>query len=330
MRWIDGHLDLAYLALCGRDLRVPCPDPAAGCVSLPELREAGVGLVLGTVFTEPGVMDRSRPYGYPDSGDLDGAEAAGLRQLELYDRLETEGEIAIVRRRGDLGGRSGERGPRVVLLMEGADPIRSPHEAWRWFDGGVRVVGLAWAAGTRYAGGNRSPGPLTPPGIELVGVLDDLGIVHDVSHLSDEAFDGLLANTRGRIVATHSNCRALAGGSPRHLRDDQIAEIARRDGIVGLNLFGKFLVHRRQPAIGDCVAHIEHVCEIMGHRRGVGLGSDMDGGFLPADLPPGLDHPRKLGALAEALRDAGWSDDEVEGFCHDNWYSFLKRALPRP
>ncbi len=330
MRWIDGHLDLAYLALCGRDLRIACPDPAAGCVRLPELREAGVGVVAATIFTEPGVTDRSQRFGYLASDDLGGAEQAGRRQLEIYARLEAEGEIDIVRTRGDLGGRSGGPGPRIVVLMEGADPIRSPEDAQRWFGGGVRMVGLTWAAGTRYAGGNQSPGPLTPLGIELVSAMDELGIIHDASHLADEALEGLLAHASGPIVATHSNCRVLAGDSQRHLRDEQIAEIARRGGIIGLNLCGNFLVPGRRATISDCVAHVERVCEIMGHRRGVGLGSDMDGGFSPGALPTGLDHPRKLEALAEALREAGWPDADIEGFRHANWRRLLEQALPRP
>jgi membrane dipeptidase len=328
VRWIDGHLDLAYLALCGRDLRVPCPDPAAGCVSLPALREAQVGLVLATIFTEPGVTDPSQLYGYGSSEDLDDAERAGQRQLEVYDGLEAEGEIGIVRRSSDLGAPSRGPGPQAILLIEGADPIRSPDDAERWFAGGVRVVGMSWAAGTRYAGGNGNPGPLTPLGLELVSVMDDLGMIHDASHLADESFDGLLTHARGAIVATHSNCRALAGDSQRHLRDDQITEIARRGGIIGLNLCANFLVPGGRAAIRDCVAHIERVCEITGHRRGVGLGSDMDGGFAPGDLPAGLDHPRKLEALADALRDAGWPDEDIEGFRYANWRSFFERNLP--
>jgi membrane dipeptidase len=328
MRWIDGHLDLAYAALCGRDLGVPCPDPAAGCVSLPELREAGVGLALATIFTEPGVTDSSQLFGYVSSEDLDGAERAGRRQLDIYHRLEAGRAVGIVRSRGGLGVRAGGPEPRIVLLMEGADPIRSPQDAGWWYDSGVRAVGLAWAAGTRYAGGNRNPGPLTPLGVDLVRALDELGMIHDASHLADEAFEGLLATADGPIVATHSNCRALAGASQRHLSDEQIAGIGKRGGIVGLNLFGKFLVPGGRAAISDCVAHVERVCGIMGHRRGVGLGSDMDGGFPPSALPPGLDHPRKLEALAEALRNAGWPDEDIEGFRHANWFRFLERALP--
>lgn len=314
--WTDGHLDLAYLALRGRNLRVPCPDPQAGCISLPALREARVDLAFATIFTEP--------------EDPDGADVTGRRQLEVYRSLEAGGEIGIVRGREDLDAGPGGRTPRLLILMEGADPIRSPDEVPAWHADGLRMVGLTWAMGTRYAGGNAKPGPLTPLGIELVRALDESGIIHDASHLADESLDGLLAAARpdAPVVATHSNCRALVDGrDQRHLRDDQIRTIGARGGVVGLNLYTKFLVTGRRAVIDDCVAHVEHVAAVMGHRRGVALGSDMDGGFGPGDVPVGLEHPRKLEALAEALRDNGWSDAEIEGFRQGNWRRVLRGAL---
>ncbi len=327
MRWIDGHLDLAYLALLGRDLTSPCPDPLLGSVSLPELRAGGVEIAFATIFTEPNDDARDRPAVYAGIDDLDGAEAAGRRQLEIYQRLEADGELRFVRTRSDLEVVDAVV-PGIVLLMEGADPIRTPAEVPWWYDRGLRLVGLSWSMGTRYAGGNQRLGPLTPLGIELVQALDECGIIHDASHLSDEALDGLLEVARGPLVATHSNCRALVDQSQRHLRDDHVRAIAERDGVIGLNLFSKFLVPAGRASIGDCVAHIERLAELMGHRRGVALGTDMDGGFGPGDLPLGLDHPRKLDALAEALRAAGWSDQDVEGFAYANWLRLLTRALP--
>lgn len=284
-------------------------------------------IALGTIFTHPGPEPGDDgPAGYPSSDDLDAAEAAGLRQLEVYEELEREGALTIVRARSDLDRADAPR-PAIVLLMEGADPIRGPEDVARWHERGLRLVGLTWAAGTRYAGGNASGGPLTALGVELVAAFDAAGIVHDASHLSDAAFDGLLARARGPIVATHSNCRALAGPDERHLRDDQIAAIGARGGIVGLNLFTRFLAPGRRATVDDCVAHVERVAGVCGHRRAVALGSDMDGGFGPESLPEGLDHPRHLKRLAEALRAAGWSDDEVAGFAHGNWRRFLAGTL---
>ncbi len=325
--WIDGHLDLAYLALCGRDLRVACPDPETGCVSLPALREAGIGIAFATIFAEPGRSPQEHPAAYPGSDDLDAAEAAGWRQIEIYRQLEAQGELAIIRDAGDLHRDTPLT--EIVILMEGADPIRSPEAVGRWFEAGLRMVGLTWARGTRYAGGNARPGPLTGLGRDLVAAMDEAGIVHDASHLADEALDGLLETARGRIVATHSNCRAITGDDQRHLRDDQIKAIGERDGVVGLNLYSRFLVTSGRATIGDCVKHVEHVAGVMGHRRGVALGSDADGGFGPDRLPEHLDHPTKFPALAAALRDAGWSDEDVEGFCYGNWRRVLEETLPK-
>jgi membrane dipeptidase len=325
IQWIDGHLDLAYLALKGRDLTRPVEDPDEGCVSLPALREANVRLALGTLYTEKGAA--SVPYGYADSDDRDGAERAGWRELEVYESLEAAGEILIVRTRADLERETDAL--KVVVLMEGADPIRSPEAARAWFDRGVRVVGLTWGAGTRYAGGNAWPGPLTPEGRELVAALDELGIVHDVSHLADAAVEGLFGMSRGPIVASHSNCRTLLEPNQRHLPDEFIREIHRRGGIVGVNLYIGFLTtDDRRATISDVVRHVTYAAHVTGSKRAVALGSDADGGFTPARLPENLDHPTRFSAIPDALRRAGWTEDEVSGFTHRNWHRFLREALP--
>jgi len=325
VQWIDGHLDLAYLACKGRDLTRPVADAGEGCVSLPALRDANVRLVLGTLYTEKGAA--GAPWGYADSADLDGAERAGWRELEVYEALEAAGEILVVRTRADLDRESDAL--KVVILMEGADPIRSPDHAREWFDRGVRVVGLTWGAGTRYAGGNAWPGRLTPVGRELVAALDELGVVHDVSHLADAAVEDLFRASRGPIVATHSNCRTLLEANQRHLTDAFIREIDRRGGIVGINLYSAFLTaDDRRAAVPDAVRHVTHVTHVTGTKRTVALGSDADGGFPPARLPEGLDHPTRFAALADALRAAGWTEGEVSGFTHANWRRFLGEALP--
>lgn len=114
--WIDGHLDLAYAAVTGRDLRVPA-DAADACVSLPDLADGGVGVALATIYTAPAEEDEA---GYPSSDDLDAAEAAGLRQLRVYETLADEGALVIVRQAADLIEDSGDV-LRIALLMEGAD-----------------------------------------------------------------------------------------------------------------------------------------------------------------------------------------------------------------
>ena len=123
--WIDGHLDLAYMALEGRDLCVPCSDEKS-CISLPDLREGGVTLVFGTIFTEPDPEDPSASCGYA-SDDPDEANQVGVIQLDIYKRLEDAGAIRIVRTKADLNpSRDSGSALGLLLLIEGAAPIRSP------------------------------------------------------------------------------------------------------------------------------------------------------------------------------------------------------------
>lgn len=320
--WLDAHLDLAHLAAEGRDLDQPSPPGTDRCVTWPELAEAPILACLGTIFVDP-IDPASQPRGE------EAAAEAGRRQLEWYEAQERRGRIRIVRDRSDLAADDRDPRVRVVLLMEGAEPIRDPAEASWWFGRGLRAVGLAWARGSRHAGGNATGGGLTPLGRELVAALDELGILHDASHLSEEAFEDLLAATPRRIVASHSNLRRLVRPEARHLSDAQVAAIAARDGAIGLNLYGRFLCDGRRARLDDCLAHLEAISAIAGRER-VGLGSDLDGGFSTRDLPEDLDHPRLLWRLDAALASRGWSEADREGFRHANWRRVLTASLPHP
>ncbi|MFO0962826.1 MAG: membrane dipeptidase [Phycisphaerales bacterium] len=328
--WIDGHLDLAYLDQVGPRIAQEAPDRAVRGISLPALARGRVRIFLGTIFTELGEEAAAQPWGYRDHDDLEGAHAAGARQLAIYHGLERAGALRIVRTRADLeacAGAAPDAPPGLVILMEGADPIRTPEEAGWWFERGVRVVGMTWARGSRYAGGNGTGGPLTAMGRALAQHFDALGILHDASHLSRAAFDGLCAATARRIVATHSNAQALLDPSERHLTDAQACAIAVRDGVIGLALYQKFLASGRPSTVEDALAHVGHYATLVGRDRLV-LGSDFDGGFTPAEAPTGCQRPEELGSLAQGLARRGWSAGEIAGFAHGNWMRVLRAALP--
>lgn len=354
--FFDGHLDLAYLAELGRDMHAELADcrgrllPAA--VTLPSLRAGAVRACLGTIFTEsivdPAAPDsETGPFAYA-VGDARGAWRAGMRQLKLYHAWRDAGVIRLLPPRTAAASPE-ERVPPLEprdsqlktpaplllgILMECADPIETPDQLEEWAAGGVIAIGMAWWRGSRYAGGNGHGAGLTDLGRELAARMDELGVVHDLSHLSQRATDDLLAHTAATVIASHSNCRALLGGEghkdwQRHLSDETIAEIGRRGGVVGLNLVRNFIRTglRRddpddRPTIDEAIAHVEHVCEVMGHRRGVGLGSDMDGGIKATDLPRGIDTPSDLSKLCDALAARGWGDDDVRAFAWGNWARF--------
>lgn len=322
--WFDAHLDLAYLAECGRDMDAPIqsaggPHPPAA-VTWPALRDAGVRFCLGTIFTE---ADGTDAVGYP-SGDAKAAAQRGRAQLAQYERAAATGWIALMPRRGIKA--SADAPISLGILMENADPIASPAELEWWVSQGLVAVGPSWAKASRYAGGNSTTTGLTDLGRELISEMDRLGVVIDVSHLSDASLEQVLAMTDSPVMASHSNCRELLDRSnQRHLTDAAIIEIARRGGVIGLNLYGKFLTPpgaERGPTIEDAIRHVERVCELAGHRRAVGLGSDMDGGFSAEGLPDTIRSPRDLSKLLDALSSRGWGDDDIRGFACDNWLGF--------
>lgn len=337
MRFFDAHLDLAYLAVNGRDMQrgiEDCggPHPPAAC-TLRSLSDGGVSSCLGTVFTEAGGTCAA---GYA-ADDVEAAHRAGVRQLDVYQAWARRGLIRLAGSAANKNApvRSGEPVPTTVgVLVECADPIRSPEELPMWVERDVVAIGLAWARGSRYASGNSEPSclsdhGLTDAGREMVRAMDALGVVHDLSHLSQRATDELLSMTDAPVVATHSNCRALLDGrAQRHLSDEVIREIGRRGGVVGLNLYAPFvrhdLAHDERPSLGEALRHIEHVCAVMGHQRGVGLGSDLDGGFSAARLPAGIDSPSDFGKITRMLAARGWSETALDGFAHANWLRFWR------
>ncbi|MFT2718880.1 dipeptidase [Deinococcus sp. A31D244] len=311
---IDGHLDLAMNALDGRDLTLPLdalraadpvPDQTA-TVTLPELRAAQVRVCFGTLFALPRSADT--PGGYTDQA---GARAQALAQLDEYHRLQDAGHLTLLTSaaavKAHLDTLDAPLG--VVLLMEGADPIRDAGDLPFWVERGVRVIGPAWGR-TRYAGGTDAPGPLTPAGVDLVTAMRDLNVTLDASHLDDHAFWDA-AQIGPRLIATHANSRALVPGN-RHLTDDMARAIASTDGVIGLVLLNRFIQPLpegsldRVPLAG-LADHARHYADLIGWDR-VALGTDLDGGFGAEKTPAGIDRyahvPRLLDELPAGVRQS--------------------------
>ena len=170
----------------------------------------------------------------------------------------------------------------------------------------MRIIGPSWHA-TRYAGGTGAPGPLTDLGRELLGEMERLGMVLDISHLSEESFWEAIERFHGVVIASHSNCRALVPGD-RHLTDEMIRAIAERDGVIGTVMANPFLVadwgkedHVVPVTLADVIRHIDHICQVTGTTRHSAIGSDFDGGFGVESTPVEFDSVADLAKLADAL-----------------------------
>ncbi|MCZ2114718.1 MAG: membrane dipeptidase [Anaerolineae bacterium] len=346
---VDSHLDLAYNAIVkGRDPRLgvaqiranePPPVKNIATVGLPEMRRAGIGLIFGSIFVSPASAPFERDpheftYETPEQ-----AHKLGMDQIDYYRRLvDEEEDLRLVTNTAELDEvvRSHEEGRKpllgIVILMEGADPIRRPEEAALWYERGVRFIGPAWDD-TRYCAGawRDSKQGLTDDGRALLEVMADLGMVLDLTHMSEVATFQSLDSYPGPIVATHANARAIVP-TERQLSDRQIKLIGERDGMIGAVLCNSFLRPnyvrnaKESVPVSQLVAHMDHVCQVIGDARHSGIGSDLDGGFGMLDIPDPMDSIADMPMIATGLQEKGYGEADIAGIMGMNWVEFLRRV----
>ncbi len=324
---VDAHLDLAYNAIeHGWDLTLPLETlrtrqktPYTPSVSLPELRDAGVAVAFATLFVDPAKYESPKE-----------AHRAALGQLDLYRRWQEAGHLRLIESRAELEAHLAaweeDRVPGLVLLMEGAEPVRRPEEVAFWSKAGVRLLSPAWKD-TRYAGGTGGRAGLSPAGRELLAAMAEAGVALDLTHLSEAAFFEALEAFPGPVLVSHANYRPLAGGPEnRHLNDAQLEALKGRGAVVGIVLYNRFLDpgwERTAPATprARIRAHAERIASALGWEA-VGIGSDMDGGFGAESLPAGIRSHRDWPALADEL------GPHAPGVLGENWLRWLRQALP--
>jgi len=259
----------------------------------------------------------------------------GQQQLAYYEKLTNNPYVSIVRTKRALERTTeGEYHLGLVMSMEGADPIVSPENLHEWVRKGLRVVGFAHGK-TRYSGGTGQPGPLTPAGRELLLEMEREPVILDTSHMAEESFFEALNLFKGPVIATHSNCRALVP-TDRQLSDEMIHAIVKRDGVIGIVPFNKFLSFnwdktgrlKEGVTLAHVLKHVQHICDLAGGTSNIGIGTDFDGGFGSESIPAELDTIADLPRIAEALLKSGFSENEVSGVMGENWLRVLRNSLP--
>jgi membrane dipeptidase len=357
---VDSHQDLAWNMLSfGRDytravaetrqLEKGSPTVAHNGDTLlgwPEYQRARVGVIFATLFSTPARFAHDwEPLVYHD-----GKQAHGQyrQQIEVYHRLcdDHTDKFHLIGSTSDLNevlarqpgpGMETQGFPVGLLpLMEGADGVLALDELAEWWDLGVRLIGPAWA-GTRFCGGTKEPGPLTREGRALLAAMAEIGFLLDLSHMDEAAALEALDRYPGTIVATHANCLALLPGHEfnRHLSDRLIRGLVERDGIIGVVPYNTFLKdgwligknRREEVSLEALVDHIDHICQLAGDARHVGIGSDFDGGFGLQSTPKEIDTIVDLHKLVPMLQARGYSEEHAAGILGANWIDHLERSL---
>jgi membrane dipeptidase len=323
---IDTHNDVTSLTVKGADIAAGSP---TGHTSLARLRSGGLGAVFFAVYVAAS---------YAKNGQ------AAHRALEMIDTVRhdiagrhpadfslafTADDILAARRQG-----------RIAALMgiEGGHAIEDSLRLLRQFYAlGVRYMTLTHSNNNNWADSSgeapRHNG-LTPFGKDVIREMNRLGMMVDVSHVSDKTFWDALETSRAPLFASHSSCRALSR-IPRNMTDDMIAALARKGGVVQINFGCEFLSQKSadasswtnkslprpvtpkekeeeraripQASLSDVVAHIDHVVKLAG-AGAVGIGSDFDGVEC---VPSGLEDVSKFPALTRALLEKGYSAGDI-------------------
>lgn len=235
--------------------------------------------------------------------DEDNFEARYEKALSYFERQLAESSGRIVRCGTEQDARramdSGKCG--AFLSIEGAEAIAcDPGKLELAHARGIRMIAPTWNFENALAGSCVTGGGLTAQGREFVRRAQALGIIIDVSHISERAFWDICDIAEKPIVASHSNARAVCGHA-RNLSDEQFRALCQLGGTAGLNLYGAFLREEGTVTFEDVWRHIEHFLDLGGDGH-IALGGDLDGCDVLPEGFCGIESYESLGRYLETKK----------------------------
>jgi membrane dipeptidase len=303
---------------------------------LPQLHDGGVDVQVLPVFID----DAFRP---------EGALRQTLRMIEAAHRLAEDNpdSVGLCSTGEEIDATLGSGRIALVLALEGCEAVGVDVALLETFARlGVRMASFTHFGRTALADGSAEDSAgsrLTAAGVEALALMEQLGMLLDVSHLSAAGTDHVLSLATRPVVASHSSAHALCEHH-RNLTDERLKGIAASGGVVGVNFFYGF-IDPAAPTVERLVDHIEHVAATAGIDH-VGLGpdfvkeifeqltppaGDVDFDGLDGALTiPGLDAPSGLPLVTAELVRRGWPDTDVRKVLGDNWLRVFRSDLGRP
>jgi membrane dipeptidase len=345
---IDTHQDVPYrLSEKMTDISVRT---GSGDFDYPRARDGGLDTVFMAIYI---------PSEYEEKG---GGKALADDLIDITKALAVShpDKFVIAESVADVRKQFGDERVSIAMGMENGTGIEGDFDNLRHFyNRGIRYVGLVHSRNNHICDSSydqeRKWGGLSPFGKELVGEMNRLGMIIDVSHTSDEAFYQIMELSETPVVATHSSCRRFTPGWERNMSDEMIKLLAQKGGVIQIN-FGSMFVndkickkydarrkHTREYVkahnlddkaeaeyeekyakahpieyadITEVVRHIDHVAKLVGIEH-VGLGSDFDG--VGDALPEGLKDVSDYPNLIYELLKIGYTDDDIRKICSENF-----------
>ncbi|XMB68042.1 dipeptidase [Mycoplasmatota bacterium zrk1] len=322
MKMIDLHCDTILKLLFNKEKGILNKNDFH--VDLNKLKESNSYLQTFAIFASPEFCERE---------DVKANNQHEL-VLEMYDRFMEEveihkDEIAIVKEFSDISRNSKDSKISGLLAIEGAGSVDGKLERFQeYYDMGVRLITITW----NYVNSlgypnvpkeNMSKG-LTDFGIKAIAKMNELGMIIDVSHLSDAGFWDVVKYSTKPFVASHSNARSI-GHHVRNLTDDMIKALSLKGGVTGINFCSAFLTEdtkSKEMYVRDLVKNIKHIKEVGGIDC-IALGTDFDGidGILE------IRNISEMDKLISALKDEGFTKEEIEKIWYKNALRVLKDIL---
>ena len=347
----DAHLDLAMNALeWNRDLTksvyqiresekgmVDKPDRGNNTVSLDAMRKGNIGICVATQIA--GIKNKINPHGW---SSMEQAWAQTQGQLNWYKEMEKNGEMYQIYDLNTLDNQienwqkeTKKKPIGYILSLEGADSIVNIDYLEKSYMLGLRAIGPAHYGPGVYAHGTDSNGSIGQKGKELVKKIEELNLILDVTHLSDTSFWETIEIYNGNLWASHNNCRKFVNHN-RQFSDDQIKEIIRRDGVIGVPLDawmmvpnwirGKSTPETMGVTLNQMIENIDHICQLSGNSNHVGIGTDLDGAFGIEQTPTDIDTIADLQKIPLMLKKIGFPENDIEKVMNKNFISFLRRV----
>ena len=354
---VDAHLDLSMNALeWNRDLtqsvfdirareagRTDKPDRARGTVAFPEMRRGRWR--SASPRRSRATSRRDNPLPGWHSQEQAWAQTQG--QLAWYREMEDARRDASDRRPARRSTRistSGRATPRRIIRSATSSASKAPTRSSRLqhleraYAYGLRAVGPAHYGPGVHAFGTDSDGGLSASGRALLKKMEELGIILDATHLCDTSFWEAMDLFHGPVWASHNNVRALVPHN-RQFDDDQLRLLIQRGAVIGAAFDAWMIVpgwtrgQSTPEALGvtldRIVDHIDHICQLAGNARHVGIGSDLDGAFGKEQCPTDIETIGDLHRLRDRFAARGYSADDIEGMMFGNWIRFLDDAWSR-
>jgi len=245
----------------------------------------------------------------------------------LYDRFkqemdENKSEIIHVKSFEEM--KNNKKISAFLTVEEGGIIGNDIEKLYKLYELGIRLITLTWnfknSIGHPNLEGFYDKG-LTDFGKNVVEMMNDKGMIVDVSHLSDKGFYDVNAISKKPFIASHSNAREIAN-NPRNLTDDMLKILGNQGGIVGLNLYPPFINNNEISSIEYMIKHINHIVNVAGIES-MAIGSDFDG--IIGNLE--IKDISKMYLLKDRLVKEGYSEDKIDKIWYKNAERVIKEIL---